>query len=163
MSTVHLHLGSNIGERKFHIARTLQMIEVEVGPVTSSSAIYETEAWGIPQDNFLNLAITVEYYGSPSKLLATIQDIEVKLGRIKKEMWTSRIIDIDILIYEDIVMDTPELTIPHKEMAGRNFVLFPMAEIAPDLIHPVYKKTMQELLDECEDEAYVTVLNPEYV
>jgi len=139
------------------------MIEVEVGPVLSASAYYETEAWGITdQDSFLNMAISVEYYGKPIDLLNIIKAIEIKLGRVKKEVWGPRIIDIDILIYEQNIIKSDNLTIPHKEMAGRNFVLFPMAELAPNLIHPILKKSMQELLDECQDEAHVTVINPEF-
>lgn len=147
----------------FHIARAVQMIESEVGPIQNTSAFYETEAWGkTDQDSFLNLAIEVEYYGTPNALLDITQGIEIALGRQKTSIWGPRIIDIDILLYDDIVMESERLTIPHRMMADRNFVLFPMAEIAADLIHPVHKKTMQELLDECTDEAYVTIVDPNH-
>lgn len=146
------------------MARAIQLIEVNVGPIQAASAIYETEAWGKEdQQSFLNIALEVEYYGSPEQLLQTTQQMEAQLGRVKTEHWGPRIIDIDILIYDDIVMDTPHLTIPHDLMAERNFVLFPMAEIAPTLMHPVYKKTIQELLDNCSDQSYVTIVNPELV
>lgn len=153
-----------MGERTFHIARALQMIDVEVGPVQASSSYYETMAWGVTdQEPFINIAIAVEYYGTPSKLLSTTQSIERKLGREKTAVWGPRIIDIDILLYDDISTESRDLTIPHRHMAERNFVLFPMAELAPELVHPLLRKTMQELLDECTDECYVTVVNPEVV
>lgn len=145
----------------FHIARAIQMIEELVGPITQSSAVYETEAWGkTDQENFLNLVLEVEYYGSASDLLDTTQGIETDLGRVKASLWGPRIIDIDILLMDNHVMQTERLTIPHMHMANRNFVLFPLAEVAPDIIHPVFQKSIQQLLDECKDEAYVTVVNP---
>ena len=139
------------------------MIEVEVGPIQGASAIYETEAWGVTdQESFLNMALEVEYYGTPSKLLETTQTIETKLGREKEEKWGPRIIDIDIILYDNIITESADLTIPHAHMVDRNFVLFPMAELAGKVLHPKLNKTMQELLDECKDEAYVTVINPEF-
>ena len=151
-----------MGNRMFQIARAIQLIDVEIGPIQGSSSYYETMAWGVTdQEPFINIALVVEYYGTPTSLLAKTQAIEQQLGRTKTEVWGPRIIDIDILLHDDIVTTSTNLTIPHSQMANRNFVLFPMAELAPDLIHPVLEKSMQQLLDECTDECYVTVINPE--
>lgn len=140
------------------------MIEVEVGPVQASSSIYETEAWGVSdQQSFLNIALQVEYYDTPTKLLKATKKIELDLGRTKTSVWGPRVIDIDILLFDDIVMQAADLTIPHSQMTKRNFVLYPMAELAPDLLHPAENKTMQELLDECTDTADVSIIKPEHV
>jgi len=117
----------------------------------------------VDQDSFLNMALAVEYYGTPQRLLSATQQIENVLGRKRTKHWGPRTIDIDIMLYDSIVMDTDQLTIPHSMMHERNFVLFPMAELDPHLVHPVLQKSMQQLLDESTDQSFVTVVNPEYV
>jgi len=152
----HLHLGSNQGDRQVNIARALQMIEAEIGPITGSSALYETAAWGkTDQDAFINIAIEVEHYESPKNLLNIVNKIEDKLGRVRAMKWGPRLIDIDIILMEDIVVDSKRLTIPHALMHKRNFVLAPMAEVAPDVVHPVLEKSMIELYEACEDDSEV--------
>ncbi len=160
----HLHLGSNQGDRKVMIARAIQMIEVSIGPILGSSAMYETKAWGkIDQNDFINIALEVEHYLSPTGLLSQVNKIEDTIGRVRKEKWRSRKIDIDILFMEDVVVDSEKLTIPHKWMHKRNFVLDPMAELAPDFIHPVLDKTILELQCESTDETPTLRLESEYI
>jgi len=158
-----LHLGSNIGDRKVNIARAIQMIEESIGPVIASSAFYETEAWGKKdQDDFINVALEVEHYTTPNQLLKTVNEIEDRLGRVRKVKWEERLIDIDIIFIEDMIIDTHKLTIPHKWMEQRNFVLYPMVDIAENFIHPVLNKTLKNLLLECEDSSKITRLTPEF-
>ena len=159
----HLHLGSNIGSRKVNIARAIQMIEEDIGPIHSSSAYFETEAWGkTDQADFNNIALEVEHYLTPYQLLDKVNEIEDRLGRIRREKWQERVIDIDIIFMEDIIIDTDRLTIPHKWMEKRNFVLYPMAEIAADFVHPILNKTIEELLSECEDSSKITRIKSEF-
>lgn len=138
------------------IARAIQMIEESIGPVISSSAMYETEAWGkTDQESFVNIALEVEHYYTPNQLLRIINKIEDQLGRTRKEKWGPRSIDIDIIFIEDIIIDTNKLTIPHKWMHKRNFVLYPMEEIASNFIHPKLNKSVKHMLEDCEDETPV--------
>ena len=130
MGKCHLHLGSNQGGRKIQLARAIQMIEESIGPILSSSAMYETEAWGMTdQNDFINIALEVEHYMTPNQLLRTVNKIEDQIGRIRLKKWGPRLIDIDIIFIEDIVVDTEKLTIPHRLMHKRNFVLLPLLEV----------------------------------
>ena len=156
MGKCHLHLGSNQGDRKVQLARAIQMIEESIGPVLGSSAMYETEAWGkTDQNDFINIALEVEHYMTPNQLLKTINKIEEQIGRVRLEKWGPRLIDIDIIFIEDIVVDTEKLTIPHRLMHKRNFVLYPMVEIASEFIHPVFHEKLSTILEDCEDETEV--------
>ncbi len=158
-----MHLGANKGDRKLQIARAIQMIEENIGPIWASSSYYETKAWGnVDQNDFINVALEVEHYMTPNQLLKTVNKIEDDLGRVRKEKWGARIIDIDIIFVEDIIVDTENLTLPHKWMEKRNFVLYPMAEIAEKFVHPVLNKTVAELLEECEDTTEITRLKSEF-
>lgn len=159
----HLHLGSNMGDKKLQIARAIQMIEESIGPIWASSSYYETEAWGkTDEENYINVALEVEHYMTPLQLLKAVNTIEDNLGRVRIEKWGARTIDIDIIFVEDIIIDTEKLTIPHKWMEKRNFVLYPMAEIAEAFVHPVLNKTVKELLEECEDETKLIRLKSEF-
>lgn len=138
MSTLYLSLGTNLGDRRQNLKSALELIGREVGTVVSASDIIETEPWGFESPNpFLNMVVKVETDLKPLEVLDVTQEIERQLGRATKSVngeYHDRLIDIDLLLYDDLVMDTPELTIPHPLMYERKFVMEPLAQIAPELI-----------------------------
>ena len=159
MNTVFLHLGSNEDEPLKQLLTALGKIEVRIGKISSYSQIYKTEAWGKKdQNDFLNMAIEVMTKLKPKELLKKTQEIEIEMGRKEKEKWASRIIDIDILFYNNQKITEPELTIPHPHIEKRNFVLIPMFDIAADFVHPLLGKTIEELYIFSEDTCEVTLL-----
>ncbi len=142
--TIYLGLGSNLGDRQENLDKALNFISqrLRMGKISS---VYDTEAIGnTEQPRFLNLVCQAFTRLAPEGLLTLAKGIESKLGRTGKT-WTPRPIDIDILLYGDQVVETPELVIPHPKMTERAFVLVPLAEIAPELVHPVNGKTIKEL------------------
>ena len=146
MGRVYLGLGSNLGEREQNLATALARLQERLRLV-AVSALYETAPWGITeQPPFLNAAVAAETDLSPSDLLAFVKGVEREMGRQPSGLWGPRLIDIDILLYGDLVLQTPGLAIPHPNLAERPFVLVPLAEIAPDVVHPVYQETIQALL-----------------
>ena len=152
MTHVFLHTGSNQGNREINLRKALEYIGLEIGDIIVSSSIYETEAWGIKaQPDFYNQVIHLKTKLNPIELLNKLQSIENKIGKQKAYKWGPRQIDIDILFFDQEVIDTDLLKIPHQQMAKRNFVLIPLAEIAGNLIHPVYNKSINQLLAECRD------------
>lgn len=155
---IFLLLGSNLGDRVSNLSKCTKLIELQIGVVINRSAIYETAPWGrANQPNFLNQALQVDSNLPPNKLLSTCLAIEKNLGRIRDETWAERIIDIDIIYFDNKIIDTDELKVPHPRMAERKFVLTPLAEISPEFLHPILKKTNRELLNECLDLLAVTV------
>lgn len=155
MAKVYVGLGTNLGDKEQNLRDAVQKIEEQIGKVVSLSAFYVTAPWGFVSENsFLNAAACVETELPPLDVLRETQLIERELGRTKKSVngvYSDRLIDIDLLLYEDLVLSVTspsgaELNLPHPLMTERDFVMKPLAEIAPDLVHPVLGKTMRELI-----------------
>ena len=157
MKIVFLGLGTNLGNRENNLKEAVARINEYIGPVAKSSSVYETEPWGFHADeHFLNSVVKVETKLSPKDLLNAILFIEAMLGRIRSEnQYSSRVIDIDILLYGNQVINYKDLKIPHPLMHKRKFVLVPLCEIEPELVHPVLRKTIKSLLEECKDKSLV--------
>lgn len=149
---VYLSLGTNLGNKEENLRTAMTLIEEQVGTITSQSALYASAPWGFDSENtFLNNAISVETSLTPEELLSTTQRIEHTLGRTHKSVdgqYSDRLIDIDILLYDDVVMHTPSLILPHPLMHRRLFVLEPLSEIAPTMIHPLLQKEITTLCNE---------------
>ncbi|MBC7553518.1 MAG: 2-amino-4-hydroxy-6-hydroxymethyldihydropteridine diphosphokinase [Taibaiella sp.] len=159
MSNVYLSLGSNQGDRELWLNKAIDLLGQETGEVLLLSHLYETSAWGIEdQPDFLNMCVQLRTTLNPFALLQSILDIETSLGRHRQVKWGPRIIDIDILFYDELLLQSQELTIPHLFMQERKFVLLPLAEIAPALVHLVFNRTIAELLAACADELEVRKL-----
>ncbi len=148
----HILLGSNLGDREENLLRAKRHIVEKVGVILQSSTIYETAAWGkTDQPAFLNQVVALNTSLDPHPLLNALLDIENTMGRERKIKWGERTIDLDILLYENEVINDPALVIPHPGIANRRFTLLPLSEIAAHQAHPLLKKTMTQLLDECPD------------
>lgn len=157
MKIVFLGIGSNLGDRERSIKKSLSMIEAQIGRVVEVSSIYETEPWGFQSnDNFLNIVLKLETELEPSVLMKRILIIESRLGRTRSDkQYTSRVIDIDILLYGDQIIDEVNLKVPHPFMPERKFVLIPFCELAPRMVHPILKTSFASLLEKCTDESSV--------
>ena len=152
MRTAHLLIGGNLGNRKENLSKAVSLIKEQCGSLTRSSSIYETEAWGkTDQPSFLNQALEISTSLNARQLMRKVLKIEEEMGRVRKEKFGPRIIDIDILFFENEIHDLRFLKVPHPEMQNRRFVLVPLAEINSTLQHPVLKKSIAELLEECPD------------
>ncbi|HEY4147994.1 MAG TPA: 2-amino-4-hydroxy-6-hydroxymethyldihydropteridine diphosphokinase [Chitinophagaceae bacterium] len=152
MNKSYLLIGGNVGNRQEYLSQAAGFIAALAGSVTRRSALYETAAWGkTDQPAFLNQALELLSDLEPAPLMETLLLIEERMGRKRLEKYGPRVIDIDILLYENAVIHTPLLTLPHPELANRRFALEPLHEIAPDYVHPLLKKTISRLLLECPD------------
>lgn len=152
----YLSLGSNIGDKLNHIELAKKELVLRIGELIKKSSLYITEAWGnTKQEEFLNQVVAINTSHTPHSLLKELLNIEIELGRIRNKRNDPRTIDIDILFYDDVIILTNELKVPHPRLHLRKFVLIPMTEIAPTYIHPVFKKTINELLKQCEDNSHV--------
>ncbi len=151
-----LLIGTNIGQREENLSIAQDLIVKNDCDIKDKSSLYESAAWGIEdQNNFLNQVIKIETHLGPWELLETLLKIEEEMGRVRTQKWAERIIDIDILYYDELVAHAFDLVIPHPGIPDRRFTLVPLVEIAEKKIHPKLKLTQKELLDKCEDELWV--------
>jgi len=156
MNNVFLLLGSNLGDRNLLLQQAIRHIEEDIGPVIKKSSVYETQSWGkIGEPDYLNRVIEIQTDLQAQAILQKILAIEQTMGRKREEKWGSRVIDIDILYYNSAIINEPGLHIPHPELHKRRFTLEPLAEIAPDFIHPVFKKNSSQLKNELKDNLIV--------
>jgi 2-amino-4-hydroxy-6-hydroxymethyldihydropteridine diphosphokinase len=157
---VFLGLGSNLGNREENLLKAQKLINKKVGKVHSKSSIYETAAWGITEQNaFLNQVLEIETVFSPDAVLHLLLKIEKNMGRIREIKWGERSIDIDVLYYNNEIISTENLVVPHPFIQERKFVLVPLCEIAPVFIHPKLKQSNLELLEKCQDSGEIVVFN----
>jgi 2-amino-4-hydroxy-6-hydroxymethyldihydropteridine diphosphokinase len=152
MNYAYLLIGGNMGQREEQLANAARLLGERCGTIIDSSALYETAPWGkTDQENFLNQALVLETSLNAHELLKEVLAIETAMGRNRMEKFGPRTIDIDIIFFNHQIINDAELTIPHPEMARRRFVLEPLNEVIPAYIHPVYYKTVRQLLAECTD------------
>lgn len=150
-----LILGGNQGDREQLIEEAKRMIEIG-NKIVAESSIYQTEAWGnVADQDFLNQVIVVQTELEPLKFLASLQKVELELGRQREVVWGNRTIDIDILFWDQETIDLPDLKVPHLFLPVRRFVLVPLVEIMPDFVHPELQLTCSELLKKCPDQSFV--------
>jgi len=153
--TVYIALGTNLGDWLENLRGAIRSMPPEI-TVLDESHIYETPPWGYAdQPAFLNMVIKAETDLEPEFLLKYLKQLEVELGREKNFRWGPRLIDLDILFYDDLVLDSPSLVIPHPRLHERAFVLVPLADIAPESIHPVFKRSVRELLAKMDTQGIV--------
>lgn len=152
MNKAILLIGGNLGDRTRHLQQAVEQINAQIGKVEKTSAIYETAAWGhVKQPDYLNQALLVTTELDAITLIHTVLETERQIGRVRQEKWGARVIDIDIIFFNDNVINLPELQVPHPRMQLRNFVLVPVAEIVPGWQHPVLHKDVKTLLAACTD------------
>jgi len=159
MNNVFLLLGSNLGNRNLFLNQAIEHIEKDIAPVLKASSVYETQSWGkTDAPDYLNQVITLQTNLSAQTVLQKILNIENILGRRREEKWGSRTIDIDILFYGREIINEPNLHIPHPELHKRRFTLDPLAEIAPDMVHPILNKNILHIKNELKDSLIVKKL-----
>jgi len=149
MAEVFLGIGSNLGLRELNCSSSIELLEKRGFIVRARSSLYETEPWGVAdQPKFINMAVHITTGLPPREVLRRLKEIEREMGRTETLRWGPRIIDLDILLYDNLVLNESDLVIPHPRMHEREFVLKPLSEIAPDTVHPVTGKTIKKLLAE---------------
>jgi 2-amino-4-hydroxy-6-hydroxymethyldihydropteridine diphosphokinase len=162
MNRAVILLGTNTGNLSGNLERALLLIEKNIGKITLSSRVYETEPWGFTdQPNFYNQVIEISTFFNANQLMDTLLETEIKMGRERKEKWAPRIIDLDILYFNDETVQESNLSIPHPRLHERRFTLEPLTEILPDMVHPVLMKNNKQLLAELTDKLNVSILNSE--
>jgi 2-amino-4-hydroxy-6-hydroxymethyldihydropteridine diphosphokinase len=156
---IFLSLGSNLGDKRQHLARATELINYLIGSVEQTSPLYLTEAWGLTsQEDFINQVIKIRSALTPKEILNCIHQIEASMGRVRKEKWEPRIIDIDILYFDDQCINSPELVIPHPLLQERKFVLVPLTDLSPTFVHPLLHQTNEQLLLDCTDDSEIHLL-----
>jgi 2-amino-4-hydroxy-6-hydroxymethyldihydropteridine diphosphokinase len=159
MNGIYIIIGGNLGDRLALIEDCKHKIEKEIGIISRSSSIYESASWGETDNpNYLNQVLYIESNFSAKEVLEKALEIEKELGRTRDKKWESRLIDIDILFFNEEIIDEKNLKIPHPHLQNRKFVLVPLNEIASEFIHPVFKKSVSYLLSICQDKLKVTVI-----
>ena len=159
MNLAYLLIGGNLGNRSANLQNALHQIEKNCGKILDLSAIYETAAWGLSnQPSFYNQAVSIQTNLEPKALMEQLLAIETNMGRIRSVKLGPRLIDLDIRLIDQLILDTEILILPHPSMEQRRFALLPLAEIAPNLMHPILQKTIQELLMHCSDQLDVQKL-----
>ncbi len=163
MNMLVLCTGSNLGDRRENLVSAIGLIEERLGRILKISAIYKADSWGYESENqYYNQCLVIETKQGAEDCLKQILEIERMLGRERTGSgYLDRIIDIDILFFDDLVMDSGSLKIPHERLAFRRFVLLPLVEILPDFEHPLFRKTIRELLEQCSDPVEVVLLKPD--
>jgi 2-amino-4-hydroxy-6-hydroxymethyldihydropteridine diphosphokinase len=161
MNHAYLLLGGNMGDRLNNLALAMQFLEKEVGKILKYSSVYETASWGnTEQPDFLNQVLFIETNLTAEQIMEQILFFENKMGRVRTSKNASRVIDIDILFFNKEIVETKNVIVPHPQIQNRNFVLYPLNELAPELKHPVLKKTIHELLLQCNDMLPVNLYKP---
>lgn len=151
MAIVYLGIGSNLGNKEQNLNDAIQQIGLEVGDILNISSFYQSTPWGFDsENNFINAVMIINTELTPLDLLVETQRIEKKIGRLSKtkSSYSDRLIDIDILFYNNQLINLPKLTVPHKLLHKRDFVLMPLAELSPEMVHPILGKTIKELSEE---------------
>ncbi len=148
MSTVYISIGSNLGDREDNCRKAIKFLKENGIAVKKQSSMHETEPWGVKaQPKFINMAIEVETDKKPEELLRVLEEIEKEIGRTETVKWGPRVIDLDILFYDDLILKIPGIEIPHPLLHEREFVLKPLCEIAPNKKHPITGKTVKEMIE----------------
>jgi len=160
MNKAFLLLGGNLGKREQNLEAARENINLHCGTIVKTSSLYETAAWGnTEQPSFLNQALEIRTSLTAVQLIRSILKVEKQMGRTRQEKYGPRLIDIDILLFNNDIHNLKFLKVPHPEMQNRRFALLPLQEIAPGIIHPVLNKSITALLDECKDELKVKRIN----
>ena len=161
MNKAYLLLGGNIGDRLTNLEKAKELLDKQGGKIIKHSSVYETASWGnTDQPDFLNQVLLIETKLTAEQIMEQILFIENKMGRVRSEKNASRLIDIDILFFNEDIIKTKSIIIPHPQIQNRNFVLYPLNELSPKLQHPVLKKTIHELLLQCNDALTVNLYKP---
>lgn len=152
MSVAYIALGSNLGDKAANLRQAVKLLQAKGLQIRAVSSFFQTEPYGVTdQPEFINAAACVETSLPPEALLKLLLDTELEMGRVRLRHWGERNIDLDLLLYDDLIYHSDKLTLPHPDMQNRLFVLQPLAEIAAEKIHPVYKKSIQTLLKSLTD------------